>query len=148
LKQLARSLVYGAYPLEGVVTAGQLRVEDLASLAAAGCHVVMDIRAPDEPRDYDEPAAVRAAGMEYRNVPVVYDGIPDETFDQVRSALRDDRPLVLHCRSANRVGAMLLPYLVLDEQQDPDDAFDLACAVGMRNAALAEYAMEYIERHR
>jgi len=148
LKRLARSLHYGAYPLDGVITAGQLRAEDLPQIAEAGCRVVMDIRAPDEPRDYDEPRAVQAAGLEYRNVPVAYDGIPDETFDLVRTTLRNDRPLVLHCNSANRVGAMLLPYLVLDEHHDPDDAFDLACAVGMRNAALAEFAMEYIERHR
>lgn len=148
IKGLARSLLYGAYPLDGVITAGQLRADDLPQLAQAGYQMVIDIRAPDEPRGFDEPAAVQAAGLVYRNVPVAYEGIPDETFDLVRAALRDDRPLVLHCNSANRVGAMLLPYLVLDEHHDPDEAFDLACAVGMRNAALAEFAMEYIERHR
>lgn len=147
LKRLARTLPNGAAPFPDVITAGQPSADQIKALGKAGVHMVLDLRLPDEDRGFSEREVVEQAGMEYRNVPVSYDGVSDETFEAVRVAIGAHRPIVVHCRSANRVGGMLLPYLALDEGQDVEDAFDLACAIGLKNAALTEWAMDYVERH-
>ena len=143
---LAATLANGHMPMDGILTAGQPRADQFASLAAEGIATVIDIRAPDEPRGFDEPAAVRAAGMEYHNMPVVAGSLTSAEFDQVRALLRapDKRPVLFHCASANRVGALLMPYLVLDEQRSPDDALRIANDVGLRSDELARTAFEYI----
>lgn len=147
LKQLARTLPNGATPLPDVITSGQPSAEQIESLAAARVHMVLDLRLPEEDRGFAEREVVEKAGMEYRNIPVSYDGVTDETFEAVRVAIGAHRPILVHCRSANRVGGMLLPYLALDEGKGAEDAFDLACAIGLKNAALTEWAMDYVERH-
>ena len=147
LSALARELVNGAVPLPNVVTGGQPGLDALRRLAAAGCRTVIDLRRADEPRDFDEPAEVARLAMTYVNIPVAYDGLGAPEFDRLREALAaaGEAPVLLHCASANRVGALLLPYLVLDVGREREDAFDVACAVGLRHPGLAEAAFQYID---
>ena len=143
---LPASLPNGHMPVDGIVTAGQPTAAQLAALAASGVSTVIDLRAPGEPRGFDEPAAARATGMKYHNIPVVAESLTASEFDQVRELLRapDRRPVLLHCASANRVGAVLLPYLVLDELRSPDEALRIAHDVGLRSDELAKTAFDYI----
>jgi protein tyrosine phosphatase (PTP) superfamily phosphohydrolase (DUF442 family) len=136
-------------PLAGVVTGGQPTAEHIHALKAAGCEVVLDLREPMEPRPLDEPAAVRAAGMEYVNIPISGARLTDETLAQVRdtvSNLAGDRTLFVHCGSGSRVGAALIPYLMLDKEMPEDDAVKTAMKVGMRSAELMEWAVDYVRR--
>lgn len=144
---LARELVNGACPLPDVVTGGQPTAELLARAAAAGARTVLDLRGEDERRDFDEGEEVRRRGMEYVNIPVAYDALGTEEFDRFRALMQDAerRPVLVHCASANRVGALLLPYLVLDEGRDREEAFELACAVGLRHPGIAEAAFRYLD---
>ena len=148
LASLAAALPNGAQPLPGVITAGQPAAADLSALAGAGCRAVLDIRTPDEDRGFDEPDAARALGLEYLNVPVTSETLDDAAFARVREVLRDAgrRPLLLHCKSANRVGAVLIPYLVLDEGQPLGDACAAASRVGLRAAPLLDLARDYVAR--
>ena len=122
-------------------------MEHLTHAAQAGCRTVLDLRTPDEPRGYDEARAAQAADLEYVNVPVTYDGLGAAEFDRVRELLRHapDQPVLVHCASANRVGAVLLPWLVLDQGHARDAAFDLACAVGLRHPGLVDAAFQYLD---
>ena len=57
----------------------------------------------------------------------------------------DAGPKALYvCASANRVGALLLPYLVLDEHRSPDEALQMAHDVGLRSDVLARTAFDHI----
>lgn len=145
----APSIPFAQAPLDGVVTAGQPSATQLASLAATGTKTVIDLREPREARGYDEPAVASAAGVAYRNIPIGHGPIADAQFDAVRAELRDAerRPLLLHCASANRVGAVLIPYLVLDEGRTQDEALRIAAAVGLRSTELARAAFDYVQRH-
>lgn len=148
LRSAALRLPNGQLPLAGIATAGQPAAEDVRLLARAGYKVVVDLRAPEEPRGFDEAAVVRDAGMEYVNLPV--DGPPsDETLDVLRQVLRNSegQPVLVHCGSANRVGGALIPYLVLDRGEDPQEAVDLAIRIGLRSWDLADRAAEYIRRN-
>jgi protein tyrosine phosphatase (PTP) superfamily phosphohydrolase (DUF442 family) len=144
---IAPGLANASGPLEGVATAGQPQIEHLRQLADGGFKAVVDLRTPGEPRGYDEAAAAREVGLEYVNLPVA--GPPeDETFDRFRQVMRDPgkRPVLVHCGSANRVGALLIPYLVLDEGQDPQEALNTAVSVGLRSQDLADAALAYVDR--
>jgi len=149
LESVLANVPYGTCPLPGIGAAGQPAASDWTDLAAAGVRTVVDLRAPNEPRGHDEPGAVRAAGMAYVAIPVTQMTLHDEQFDAVRTLLRDPsrRPIVVHCASSNRVGALLLPYFALDEQQPLDKAIELAIDAGLRSQELATLAVDYVRRH-
>ena len=149
LKDVAATLPFGGAPTEGVITAGQPTAEQLSSLGAAGCVTVVDLRAPAEPRGYDEPAAVADAGMEYFPLSVTSDTLGDTQFDRIREILKDraDRPILVHCASANRVGALLIPFFMLDEGRSEPDALALAKQVGLRSPEMAAKALDYVRRN-
>ncbi len=146
---LARALPYGGAPLEGVATAGQMSEAHVGQLADAGYRVVVDLRAAEEPRGYDERAAVERAGMEYVLLPVTPASLGDATFDRVRDLLKESgkRPILVHCQSANRVGAVMLPFLVLDEGRTQQEALAMAGEIGLRNPDYAQLAIDYVRRN-
>lgn len=134
-------------PLEYVVTAGQPEEEHLKRLAEAGYKMVVDLRTPGEtPRPDVWGMVVWRAGMEYVNIPVGHKDIDNETFDRFRELIRDGgrRPLLVHCSSANRVGALLIPYLILDEGLTPEKASEIAAEVGLRSNRLERAALRYV----
>jgi len=149
LREAASALPYGDYPVAGVATAGQPPSSAWRTLAEAGFRTVLDLRPSAEPRGYDEPAAVAAAGLEYVQVPVTPVTLGDADFDRVREVLResDTKPVVFHCASANRVGGLLIPYLVLDEKRPLNEAVEIAQRVGLRAPQYASMALDYVKRH-
>jgi uncharacterized protein (TIGR01244 family) len=135
-------------PLPGWVTGGQPSAEQVAALKAAGCEVVVDNRDPMEPRPFDEPAAVRAAGMEYVNIPIVHGAVTADTMKQMHAAARRlaGRKALLHCGSGNRTAAALIPYLMLDKGMEQETAVETAMQMGLRSAELMELALEYVRK--
>ncbi|MGD8324712.1 MAG: sulfur transferase domain-containing protein, partial [Gammaproteobacteria bacterium] len=105
----AQGLMNRAEPLPNVVTSGQPDADSINELAGAGYVAVIDLRGIDEDRGFDERAVVESAGMSYISLPV--SGAADVTYEN--AALLDDilgnvrGPVLLHCASSNRVGALL-----------------------------------------
>ncbi len=149
LTDAVSSLPYSACPLEGVGTAGQPSESAWADLAKAGFKAVVDLRAPEEARGHDEAAAVRKAGMEYIPLPVTPITLRDESYDRFRGIMRDParRPILVHCATANRVGALLIPYLMLDERRSAEESIQLARQAGLRSPEYVTMALEYARRH-
>ena len=145
IQEIAPGLDNSGQPLEYVATAGQPEEEHLRRLAEAGYKTVIDLRASEEDRGFDEPEVVRQAGMEYVNIPVGHEGIEDKTFEQFRQLMKDPehRPVLVHCSSANRVGALLIPYLVLDEGKSAEEAEEVASEAGLRSDELRQAALRY-----
>jgi protein tyrosine phosphatase (PTP) superfamily phosphohydrolase (DUF442 family) len=135
--------------LPGVVTGGQPSAAHLAAFHAAGGRIVLDLRDPMEPRPLDEAATVASLGMEYVNVPIGPHSLTDATLDRVREVLREagDGLVLVHCASGSRVGAALLPVLMLDHGLEQEDAVGQAMRVGLRSAELMEWALDYTQRH-
>jgi protein tyrosine/serine phosphatase len=80
---------------------------------------------------------------------VSHESLGDKQFDAVRDILRDagNRPALVHCQAANRVGALMLPYLTLDEHIPLDEARHMADLIGLRSPDYAALAIEYVRRH-
>lgn len=129
-----------------ILTGGQPTAEQLAAFKKAGGAVVLDIRDPMEPRPFNEPAAAKAAGLEYVNVPVVSGQVGEAQLEKITEVLRAnaDKQILFHCASANRVGGTIIPHLMLDLGMEEDDAQALAMRVGLRSAEYLQVAMEYV----
>ncbi len=96
-------------PLENLTTGGQPDAASLEALAASGFTTVIDLRGPTEDRGFDEQAAVEELGMSYVSLPV--DGANGVTFENAavlnRFLSEAEGPVLLHCGSGNRAGALL-----------------------------------------
>src|SRR5437879_13232350 len=106
-REAIAGLANACEPLPGIVTGGQPTAEHLVALKGAGGDVVLDLREPMEPRPYRTPDAVRAAGLEYVNIPFGQGDIRDATFEAalrtVRQLAGSERVLVIYS-SGIRVG--------------------------------------------
>ena len=138
-----------ACPLPGVATGGQPDSLQLLALGRSGYRTVLDLRAAGEPRGMDEAAVTRAAGLAYRSLPVTPETLTDSTFDAFRALAIDSRnhPILVHCASGNRVGAVMIPWLVLDRGWSIERAVTSANAGGLSSAELRDRALDYVERH-
>ncbi len=144
-----KGVANAAQPLPRVLTGGQPSAAHLEALKAAGVTTVIDLREAMEPRSFDEPATLRALGLKYVPIPVGPHSMTDQTLDAIRDALKGggEAPVFLHCASANRVGAALIPHFILDHGFEEDDAVDAAMRVGLRSAELMEWGVGYARRN-
>ena len=132
-------------------TAGQPRTEHFAGLKTKGVKSVLNLRQPSEHRADDEKAAVEGAGMKYFNIPVVYARPTDEQVDEFLKITDDpaNRPMLVHCTAAIRVGGFWLIRRVLRDGMSWDAALEEARKVGLKNAPhLEEFAKAYISTHK
>lgn len=126
---------------------GQPDSAALAALAETGRWDVFDLRAKDEPRGIDEKRLARSLGLRYRPIPTRPDDFNDAYFTAFRHHLIEhgpEHPLFIHCHTGNRVGATLLPWLVLDQGMDETAAFDVARKLGLSDPEITRRAVDYI----
>lgn len=144
---LPAGLPNAGIPVPGVITAGQPTPTQLEQLASSGVEIVADLRAASEDRGFDEPGAAARLALEYHSIPVIGASIGAREFAAVRSLMRTrgTRPILVHCKSANRVGAALIPWLVLDQHRSRDDALAIARQIGLRSDDMARAAFAYVD---
>ena len=131
-----------------IYLAGQPSPEDLQAMRRLGVKSVITLR-PRWELDWDEAAEVKKLGMKYYQVPFrAPETLTDEVFDRVRQLLggQAPRPLLLHCRSAGRVGAVWIPFRVLDQKVALETALAEAEKVGLHQPLYVERAKAYIAR--
>jgi uncharacterized protein (TIGR01244 family) len=118
--------------LEGITAAGQPSAAALSAAAAAGYKSVIDLRALTEDRGFDEKATVEGLAMSYVNLPVEgAGGVSYANAAELDKLLADlPKPVLLHCASSNRVGA-LLALRAKAEGADSDAALELGVANGL-----------------
>ena len=134
--------------LPNVVTGGQPSAADLEAFRASGGQIVIDLRDPMEPRPLDETATTSRLGLQYVVVPVADGSLTDATLERIHGVLRDspDKQIFVHCASGSRVGGALLPYLILDQGMEQEDAVGQAMRVGLRSAELMEWGLDFANR--
>lgn len=125
----------------------------LAALRTAGVGSVLNFRIEYETPDFDERAAVEAAGMTYERLGYRdATALSDRVFDAGRAALaRADQgrvALAIHCRTGNRVGPVWAAYRVLNQGVPIDRAIDEAKAMQMIDPRLEARTREYIQQVR
>ncbi|HEY4583472.1 MAG TPA: sulfur transferase domain-containing protein [Lysobacter sp.] len=120
-------------PARGIVTGGRLAPGDVDAVRAAGIRTVIDLTPDAETPGFDEAAAVRGAGLAYANLPL--SGPADLTRANVLAfdALlrRAARPVLVHCASGNRVGAMAALRAAWIDGLGADEAIAVGRAWGL-----------------
>ena len=95
-------------PVAGITSAGQPNEDAFRIFAENGYVAVIDMRTPGENRGLDEPATIAGLGMEYIAFPIDSGDITLDKAKELDELLsRYDEPVLVHCASGNRVGALL-----------------------------------------
>ena len=58
----------------------------------------------------------------------------------------DGQAAFVHCASGNRVGAAIIPHLMLDHDYAEDAAITAAMGIGLRSPELLEWALDFTRR--
>lgn len=134
-----------------VYLCGQPSAADLKLAKSKGIKTVLSLRTNGE-IDWDEAAAAQQLGLKFECVPFRGpETLTDEVFDKTRDILKQSAKaqegVIVHCGSANRVGAIWLVHRVLDDHIPLAAAQQEAKQVGLRTAEYETRAIEYIQAH-
>ena len=96
-------------PEQKILASGQPTEEQFQLLADAGVRHVINLR-PAAEQEWDEGTFVASLDMEYHSIPVA--GAGDVTRENAQSlydllAQLEGEPVIVHCASSNRVGALI-----------------------------------------
>jgi uncharacterized protein (TIGR01244 family) len=123
------------------LVAGQLTPEDVPGLKDQGVTMLVNNRPDNE--DADQPmssefeAAARAAGIEYRHIPIRY-GMGPSDVESMRAALHatGDGKLLAFCRSGNR-STLAWALARAEDGANPDELRSCAEAAGFNLGPVA-----------
>lgn len=120
---------------DDVYSAGQPTEAELAALARKGMRTIINLRLPTESTDFDEANVVATLGMRYANLPVSgAQDLTQETIANFSRELTDARsrgPVLVHCGSANRVGAVIALEQAWVQRQSAEAALAAGRAAGL-----------------
>jgi protein tyrosine phosphatase (PTP) superfamily phosphohydrolase (DUF442 family) len=106
-----------------LASAGQPTLEQFAAIREAGFEVIVNLL-PEERAEPGEEQTVRALGMAYAHIPVVWAAPRAEDVRRFFAAMDDHagRKVFVHCAVNMRASAFLYLYRVCRLGVDPDDA--------------------------
>ena len=123
------------------MVSGQLLPDQIAGLKAQGVTMLVNNRPDnedaDQPMSADLEAAAKAAGMEYRHIPIRY-GMGPSDVEAMRDALHatGDGKLLAFCRSGNR-STLAWAVARSEDGAEPDELHKCAEAAGFSLAPVA-----------
>lgn len=131
--------------------AGQPQVADLEAFKAAGVKKIISLRDPSE-INWDERAAVEAAGLEFVQIPMRSpDQMTAEKITEVCSLLQqaeeNDELVVLHCGAAVRASAVWLAYYCVSKKATWQDAETVATSLVKVPASWTDPVKSYVEQN-
>ncbi len=121
-------------PAPGVLTGGQPTPEQLEQAAKAGYHTVVNLRGKGEGDGWDEAAAARELGLEYVAIPIASaEDLTEENARRLAEILDDPerRPMIVHCASGNRVGALFALEAFLVDGKSGETALQIGLDAGL-----------------
>jgi uncharacterized protein (TIGR01244 family) len=125
---------YEKAPFPGIVTGGPLTDEQLDRARESGYQTIVSLLPPAEQAPGGDAARVEASGLRYVSIPV--SGAQDVTPENA-AALREvleDRgayPVIVHCASGNRVGALFAVDAAVHRGLDVDEAVEIGRSAGL-----------------
>ncbi len=119
-------------PAVGITAAGQPSAQGLNELADDGYAAVIDLRTAGEDRGINEQRLVESLGMEYVALPIADRGAVNFENARKLDEILDkyEKPVLVHCGSSNRVGALFALREKLNGAND-EDALNFGRSAGM-----------------
>lgn len=113
---------------------GQPNADELRGAAKAGVKAVISLRPDDEKGVAEERKLVAELGVEYISIPVAGGpGLTLEAAKELDSALTrlGEQPVIVHCSSGNRVGALFAVRAREIQKKSAEEAFAIGQSYGM-----------------
>lgn len=135
-----------------VACAGAVKATAVPDIKKAGFASIINLRlATEAGADLEaEAAAAKEAGIRYYWIPF-NGGMPDPAIaDKFLDALATpgSQPAFIHCASGNRAAVMWMIKRMVVDHWDADRAGQEATALGMTNATLRQFAIDYAQTHK
>ena len=134
-------LLNARVPLAGVLSGGQPTEEQIALAARAGFRTVINLRTAEEQGFEWEREAVEKSGMRYVQIPVAgASGLTRDNAERLDRELEqslEKGPVLLHCASGNRIGALLALRAAWLEGVEPEKALQYGRESGMTGLEAA-----------
>lgn len=92
------------------VASGVIDAKDLGRMRAAGIKHVINLRTAEESKGFDEQAIATGLGLGYHAIPMQgAQSLTRENAAKLDELLKQigDEPVLVHCASGNRVGALI-----------------------------------------
>lgn len=122
-------------PREGILTGGQPTEEQLAEMADAGYRTLVNLRTPGENELSDREAELAEdLGLSYVHLPVAgAEGLTEANARELAELLDDESryPMVVHCGSGNRVGALFALEAFHVDGESPETALRIGKDAGL-----------------
>ncbi len=137
---------------EQITVTGQIAPEQFEEAAQQGFKSVLNLRAPDE-EGYlpDEAQRAEAAGLHYSSIPVKKEEISDELTTGVLKEIDElPKPVLVHCASGMRAGAMAFMHMATREGMSAEKAMSRAQESGFdcnSEPQLKQFFQHYVETH-
>jgi uncharacterized protein (TIGR01244 family) len=135
-----------------VACAGAVTPSAVTEIKKMGFASIINLRQPTEQgADIEaETAAAKSAGMKFYNIPFNNAAPDPAVVDRFLLTISQpgNQPAFIHCASGNRAAAMWFVKRVLLDNWDVERAGAEAASLGLGNAALKTFMLNYIESHK
>lgn len=145
-QKIQLEIPFFAAPSDKVLTGGKTTAEALRSAQAQGVTKIVNLCPPSEDLGFDEPAVVSGLGMAYENIPIAGGGdLTRANAERLAQALAGAAgPVLVHCMSSNRVGALFALKAHWLDGKSIDDALAEGRAHGLK--AMEAGVRQLLER--
>ncbi|MCA9034103.1 MAG: DUF1080 domain-containing protein [Planctomycetaceae bacterium] len=128
--------------------AGQPSREQIRRLPALGIRTVISLRKDGE-LDWNERELVESLGMTFVELPFrESDELTNDVFEKAMQKLKSasaENGVLLHCASANRVGAVWMVHRVMNGRVAVPQAKEEAARVGLKSPQYEQKALLYLK---
>jgi protein tyrosine phosphatase (PTP) superfamily phosphohydrolase (DUF442 family) len=135
--KLSDGLAIGAKP----TTAG------IRKLSEMGIKTVLNLAALQE-GSMIESKTVEFYGLKFVNLECNPDNFTNEVLEEFSKAvqIKEDQPIFVHCRNANKAAALWMIYRVKKEGWKLEAALEEAGRIGLNDAAIKDSALKFIAK--
>jgi len=135
-----------------VACAGAAKAQAVPEIKKAGFASIINLRQASEAgADVEaEAAAAKAAGIRYYHIPFNHAAPDPAAVDKFLDAItaKGSEPAFIHCASGNRAATMWFIKRLVVDHWGVKRAEKEAAALGMRDAALKQFAIDYAQTHK
>ena len=133
-----------------IACGGATSLDGIEELKKLGYKSIINLREASETGANVEAsaAAARGAGIKYVHIPMNRNTPDPAVADQFLKAIVDPaaQPVFVHCGSGNRAAAMWMIKRMVVDKWDAEKAGTEAAALGLTNAQLKQFAIDYAKK--
>lgn len=124
-----------------VLTGGQPTPEHLAAAKEKGVKTVVNLRSEGEKADgyANEEAKLGELGVKYVHIPIdgkTGEGLNEANAKKLAEVLGGEKPMIIHCASGQRVGALYALKAFYVDKKAPDEALKIGRDNGLSKPEL------------